>query len=60
MSVDGMQGLATGNRGMKLQLREQTIYTPQSIIDVVLKVWPEGIALDPCSGPGSIVRTWWA
>lgn len=35
--------------------RPQEIYTPQSIIDVCLEVWPEGIAMDPCSGPDSIV-----
>ena len=35
--------------------REQTVYTPQCIIDALLKLWPEGIALDPCSGPDSIV-----
>ena len=55
MSVDGMQGLATCNRGMKLQLREQTIYTPETVLKVVLEVWPEGIELDPCTGPNSIV-----
>lgn len=35
--------------------REQCVYTPQHIIDLILAVWPEGIVLDPCSGPDSIV-----
>lgn len=34
--------------------RPQEIYTPQVLIDAILKVWPH-VALDPCSGPGSIV-----
>ncbi len=34
--------------------RPQQIYTPQTIIDAILRVWPH-IALDPCSGPDSIV-----
>ena len=37
-------------------VREQTIYTPQCVLDVVDQLWPEGIALDPCSGPDSIVK----
>lgn len=36
--------------------REQTIYTPQSVLDVAKEVWPEGITLDPCHGPLSIVN----
>lgn len=52
---NAMTGLATGNREGKPAEREQQVYTPQPIIDVCLAVWPEGIALDPCSGPGSIV-----
>lgn len=52
---DAMKGLATGNREGKSAEREQQIYTPQSIIDVCLATWPDGIVLDPCSGPGSIV-----
>jgi hypothetical protein len=35
--------------------RPQEIYTPQVILDVIAEVWPEGITLDPCSGPESIV-----
>ena len=34
--------------------RPQEIYTPQSVIDVVLATFGE-IVLDPCSGPDSIV-----
>lgn len=34
--------------------REQRVYTPQSIIDCLLEIWPE-IALDPCSGSDSLV-----
>lgn len=35
--------------------REQTIYTPKIVLDVIAEVWPEGIQLDPCSGPDSDV-----
>lgn len=35
--------------------REQRVYTPQSIVDALLRLWPDGIRLDPCSGPDSIV-----
>lgn len=35
--------------------RVQRIYTPQSVVDALLRLWPEGIVLDPCSGPESIV-----
>lgn len=35
--------------------RPQEIYTPQCIVDALHRVWPH-IALDPCSGPGSIVQ----
>jgi len=37
------------------QERPQDINTPESIIDSILQVWPEGIALDPCSNVHSIV-----
>jgi len=33
-------------------LRNPTILTPPCIIEAVLKVWPEGIALDPCAETG--------
>jgi hypothetical protein len=36
------------------KLRAQETYTPKPIVDALLKVWPE-IALDPCSGPDSVV-----
>lgn len=35
--------------------RDQTICTPQNFLNCVAEVWPEGIALDPCSNPESIV-----
>lgn len=34
--------------------RPQEIYTPKVVVDAILKVWPH-IALDPCTGPGSII-----
>lgn len=36
-------------------------YTPQEILDAVAAFWPEGIDLDPCWAPGSLVkaRTCW-
>lgn len=37
------------------QDRPQDINTPQPIIDAILQVWPEGIALDPCSNAWSSV-----
>lgn len=36
-------------------VRPQEIYTPPSIKSAILKVWPH-IALDPCTGPGSILE----
>lgn len=51
---NAMRGLATGAREGKPLKREQTIYTPQEIIDVCVGLWGQ-IALDPCSGPNSIV-----
>jgi hypothetical protein len=36
--------------------REQVIYTPAVIRDVIHWLWPEGLALDPCSGPESILE----
>ncbi len=48
---DGLDGFATG----KKVNREQEIYTPHIIVDILNEIWPEGIALDPCSGPESIV-----
>lgn len=35
--------------------RIQRVYTPPDIVAAVRRVWPEGIALDPCSGPDSVV-----
>lgn len=37
-------------------LREQTIRTPAIVVAGISKVWPEGIALDPCSCEGSLVN----
>lgn len=34
--------------------RPQEIYTPPVILEAILKVWPK-IALDPCTGPDSLV-----
>jgi len=36
-------------------VREQSIYTPQCIIDVVLALWPGQPIFDPCWHPDSIV-----
>lgn len=35
--------------------RPQVVYTPQVVVDALATLWPEGIQLDPCSGPDSIV-----
>jgi hypothetical protein len=40
-----------GKRGK----RAQRVYTPPVVVDVMLRVWPEGVLCDPCSGPDSIV-----
>lgn len=53
---DAMRGLATANREDKPAEREQEIYTGEDIVRVLKRVWPRGIALDPCSGPLSIVN----
>jgi hypothetical protein len=37
------------------QNRPQSINTPQFLIDAIIELWPEGINLDPCSNPESIV-----
>lgn len=49
---NALQSLADGSRTGK---REQRVYTPQCIVDLLLALWPEGIACDPCSGPESLV-----
>jgi hypothetical protein len=46
---DAMQGLATGNRAGKGATRTQEVLTPQPIVDFVLRLWPEGISMDPCA-----------
>ena len=35
--------------------REQSILTPQCIVDGLEAFWPGGIAMDPCSAPGQLV-----
>lgn len=54
---DAMQGLATGNRAGKPAKRLQEILTPQPIVSFVLRLWPEGISMDPCAStdPRSLV-----
>jgi len=37
------------------QDRPQGVNTPRLIIDAILKIWPEGIELDPCANATSIV-----
>jgi hypothetical protein len=54
--TDSMQGLATGNRKGKPAEREQTILTPQCIVDVCVHMWGK-INMDPCDAPGSLRRT---
>lgn len=51
---NAMRGLATGAREGKALKREQTVYTPQVVLDVCIGLWGQ-IMLDPCSGPNSIV-----
>lgn len=36
--------------------RPAQIHTPQVILDALARIWPEGIALDPCGSPDGIVR----
>ena len=52
MSENALHSLRDATRVRK---RKQVVYTPQAVVDVLLTLWPEGIALDPCSGPDSIV-----
>lgn len=54
---NAMRGLATGNREGKPEKRLQEILTPQSIVNFVLRLWPEGISMDPCAStdPRSLV-----
>lgn len=35
--------------------RPQEIYTPECVRDALRQLWPEGIELDPCSGPESVL-----
>ena len=36
--------------------RPQEILTPQCVVDALKVLWPEGVALDPCWAPGSLVQ----
>jgi hypothetical protein len=50
---DAMRGLATGNREGKAVEREQTVHTPESILDVCREVFLGGeIMMDPCASRG--------
>ncbi len=51
-----MQGLATGNREGKPAEREQQTYTPLCLKEMLETLAGGRIALDPCSGPGSILN----
>lgn len=35
--------------------RNQVVCTPPAIVEGLRRLWPEGVALDPCHGEGSIV-----
>lgn len=35
--------------------REQEVLTPQSVVDGLRTLWPQGVGLDPCHAPGSLV-----
>ena len=37
------------------QDRKQEIFTPPVLLEAIGKVWPEGIALDPCPHPEALV-----
>lgn len=45
-----MNALQSLHNGALTGKREQSIYTPQCIVDALLRLWPEGIACDPCPG----------
>lgn len=36
--------------------RPQEILTPQPVVNALATLWPEGVALDLCGAPGSLVR----
>lgn len=48
---------ATALRGMVngAKQHEQRIHTPMEILRPIAKLWPEGIACDPCGSPDSLV-----
>lgn len=48
-AVDSLYG------GELVGKRSQRVYTPISIVEALRALWPEGVACDPCSGPGSLV-----
>jgi hypothetical protein len=35
--------------------RPQEVYTPQCIVDALAVLWPDGVQLDPCAGPESLI-----
>lgn len=55
MSDRALHSLYGKGNAARSAARPQEIYTSQPLVDAILRVWPEGIALDPCSGPQSIV-----
>lgn len=57
-ALAALYGARKGRRGRTAaeQDRPQEVYTPEYILRVVRQLWPEGIALDPCSGPESLVN----
>ncbi len=36
--------------------RPQEVLTPQCVVDALARLWPEGVALDPCGAPDALVR----
>ena len=50
-----MNALQSLHNGSLTGKREQSIYTPQSIVDALLRLWTEGIACDPCPGEGGSI-----
>jgi len=47
--ANAMRGLATGNREGKPAERNQTVHTPEIILNVCRAVWDGEIELDPCA-----------
>jgi len=51
---DAVDSLFGGERSGK---RVQRVYTPPEVWSALDLLWPEGVVLDPCSGPDSVGRT---